>query len=108
MNKNYRGDTFWRSYEVEYENEPYTFKEGDYIIVAFCDYAGNRHLEKKIGATVDSTKVDVVWSRDEMATLDDRQYVLEVEVSTIDFRKTYQEQIDIYEDYIVAETTGDE
>lgn len=23
MDKNYRGDTFWRTYEVEYENEPY-------------------------------------------------------------------------------------
>ena len=26
MNKNYRGDTFFRNYSVELDNETYTFK----------------------------------------------------------------------------------
>ena len=108
MENNYRGDTFWRSYEVEYENETYTFKEGDYIIVAFCDYAGNRFLEKNIKATANKTAIEVVWSKDEMATLENKQYILEVEVTTSDFRKTYQEQVDISADYIVTTETGEE
>ena len=35
MNKTFRGDTFWRTYEVEYENEPYIFEIDDVVRVAF-------------------------------------------------------------------------
>ena len=102
MNKNYRGDTFWRTYEVEYENEPYIFKKGDYIKVAFFSLSEEEFLPKKIEATDGLTKIDVTWSKEEMATLKNQSYFLECDVTTSDFRKTYRETIDITNDYIIT------
>lgn len=102
MENNYRGDTFWRSYEVEYESEPYTFKKGDYIKVAFFSLSGEEFLSKKIDNLDGLTKIDVTWTKDEMATLKNQTYFLECEVTTSDFRKTYRETVDITKDYIVS------
>lgn len=102
MEYNYRGDTFWRSYEVEYESEPYTFKKGDYIKVAFFSLDDEEFLSKKIDNLDGLTKIDVTWTKDEMATLKNQTYFLECEVTTSDFRKTYRETVDITKDYIVT------
>ena len=102
MENNYRGDTFWRSYEVEYENEPYTFKNGNYIKVAFFSLAEEEFLPKKIDVVDGKTKIDVTWTKEEMATLSEGTYFLECEVTTSDFRKTYRELIDITKDYIIT------
>lgn len=101
MNKNYRGDSFWRSYEIEYENSSYSFQEGDYLKVAFCSN-NNRFLEKRIEATSGEKKIDVQWTPEEMSTLLIKDYILEVEITTLDFRKTYQEIVTITEDKIIS------
>ena len=107
MENNYRGDTFWRSYEVEYEDKPYKFQEGDVLKVAFFDYAGNEYLPKEISVDSEKDKIDVMWQKEEMSTLHNRKYILEVEVTTKMFRKTYQEEIDVSEDYIVSNEEGE-
>ena len=108
MENNYRGDTFWRSYEVEYENSPYTFQEGDVLKVAFYDFTEKAYLPKTIVVEQIQSKIDVIWEKEEMATLDNRQYILEVEITTKNFRKTYQEMIVVSKDYIVSDKAGDE
>ena len=106
MENNYRGDTFWRSYEVEYEDKPYKFQEGDVLKVAFFDYAGNEYLPKEIIVDSEKDKIDVMWQKEEMALLNNRQYVLEVEVTTNLFRKTHQEILDVSQDYIFSHEEG--
>lgn len=106
MENNYRGDTFWRSYEVEYEDKPYKFQEGDVLKVAFYDFANNEYLLKEIIVDSEKDKIDVMWQKEEMATLNNRQYILEVEVTTNLFRKTYQELVDISKDYIISNEVG--
>lgn len=108
MENNYRGDTFWRSYEVEYENSPYAFQEGDVLKVAFYDFAEKAYLPKTITVKQIQSKIDVVWEKEEMATLNSRQYILEVEITTKYFRKTYQEMIEVSKDYIVSDEVGEE
>ena len=108
MENNYRGDTFWRSYEVEYEDKPYKFQEGDVLKVAFYDFANNEYLLKEIVVDSEKDKIDVMWQKEEMATLNDRQYILEVEVTTNLFRKTHQELVDLSQDYIVLGEEGGE
>lgn len=59
MNRNYRGDTFWRSYEVEYEDKPYKFQEGDVLKVAFYDFANNEYLLKEIVVDSEKEQIDI-------------------------------------------------
>ena len=108
MKNNYRGDTFWRSYEVDYDDKAYIFQEGDILKVAFYDFSGKEFLPQKIVVNSETEKVDVMWQKEEMATLKRGQYVLEVEITTKMFRKTYQELLDISEDYIVSDLGGEE
>lgn len=103
MNKTLRGDTFWRTYTVSYENETYTFQEGDVLKVAFCDKDNSIRLLKKHTFDKPSQNVTIEWSPEEMAQLESKRWILEVEVSTKEFRKTYQEFVDIFPDYIITE-----
>lgn len=102
MENNYRGDTFWRSYNLNYENSPYVFQKGDILKVAFFDIEGKEFLSKEIIVEEQNQKIDVLWNQNEMATLPNGKYVLEVEITTANFRKTYQEIVDISKDYIVS------
>ena len=102
MNKTFRGDTFWRTYEVEYENEPYTFEIDDIIKVAFCDEHDKYLLkEHKVSSPQESIRIE--WTPEEMAELESKRWVLEAEVTTKNFRKTYQEFVDVFKDYIVTQ-----
>lgn len=103
MNKDYRGDTFFRSYSLKIDGELYKFQEGDKIKVAFCLFGMDKKLLKEIPLTVGESEVNVSWSAEEMATLILGDYVLEVEFNTRDFVKTYQENIKISEDFIYGE-----
>lgn len=103
MNKDYRGDTFFRSYSLKTDGELYKFQEGDKLNVAFCLFGVDKKLIKEISLTEGETEVNVVWSAEEMATLDLGDYILEAEFNTIDFTKTYQETIKISEDFIYGE-----
>lgn len=99
--KNYRGDTFWRTYKVKYENAPYTFVVGDIIKVAFIN-DGNKFLEKEITLDNSADSITVEWSANEMATLkSNKEYILEAEITTATFVKTYQETIKLDKDYIL-------
>lgn len=103
MNKNFRGDTFFRSYSVELDNETYTFQNGDKIKLAFCQYDNNKYLEKEIKLTAGDTEVNVNYTAEEMATLEIGDYILEVEFNAQDFVKTHQEKIKIDQDFIYGE-----
>jgi hypothetical protein len=103
MEKNYRGDTFFRSYSIELGNELYKFQNGDKIKLAFCTNINDRYLEKEIILTTDETEANVSWSAKDMATLPVGLYILEAEVTTQDFTKTHQEQIKIDEDFIYGD-----
>lgn len=107
MEHNYRGDTFWRSYEVEYEDKPYKFQPDDVLKIAFYNFNGEEFLPKEIVINEETSKVDVMWQKEEMATLNDRQYILEVEVTTNLFRKTHQELVDLSQDYIIHGEEGE-
>ena len=102
MNKTFRGDTFWRTYEVEYENEPYIFEIDDVVRVAFCD-EHNKYLLKEHKVTSPEESIRIEWTPEEMAELESKTYILEVEVTTKKFRKTYQEFVDISKDYIITQ-----
>ena len=104
--KDFRGDTFFRSYSVEFDNENYTFKSGDIIKVAFCLYTGEKFLEKIINVSTEQDQVDISWSANEMATLKIGEYILETEITTSSFTKTHQEIIKITEDFIYGEING--
>lgn len=98
---NYRGDTFWRTYKVKYNNMPYAFESGDKIIVAFIKN-GIKYLKKEITLDDSAESITVEWDADDMKTLKyDNEYILEAEITTKDFVKTYQETIKITKDYIV-------
>lgn len=102
--KNYRGDTFFRNYEVQLDDGIYTFKEDDKINLAFHNTETDEDfLERTITAFIDKTSVDVVWTADEMKQLKVGSYILETEVVTSDFTVTHQEILTINEDYIVGE-----
>ena len=102
MNKNFRGDTFFRNYSVELDDGIYTFKDGDKINVAFCD--GNEtYLKKEVKLPVGEEEIDICWTAGEMATLEAKQYVLETEFVALDFTITTQEVIVIDEDFIYGE-----
>lgn len=103
MNKDYRGDTFFRSYSINIDGELYKFQSGDKIKVAFCLFGVDKKLLKEIKLVEGNTEVDVTWSAEEMSTLNVGDYVLEVEFETVDFTKTYQENIKISEDFIYGE-----
>lgn len=103
MNKNYRGDTFFRNYSVELDNGTYAFKSGDKIKVAFCRYDNKKFLKKEIELSVGETDVNITWDGKEMATLEIGEYILEVEFNTQDFVKTHQEKIKIDYDFIYGE-----
>ena len=102
MNKTFRGDTFWRTFLIEYENEPYMFQEGDKIRSAFCDDSG-KHLLKEITVEKSAETVKIEWSSEEMATLVSKRWILETEITTKKFRKTHQEVVDIFKDHIITE-----
>lgn len=102
MNKNFRGDTFWRTYEVEYENEPYTFETDDSLKVAFCD-EHDKYLLKEYKVDSPQKSIRIEWTPEEMAELESKRWVLEVEITTKNFRKTYQEFVDVFKDYIVTQ-----
>ena len=102
MNKNFRGDTFFRNYSVELDDGIYNFQEGDKIKIAFCD-GENIFLPKEIKLSAGEKEIDVTWSAEEMATLEIKQYVLETEVVTKDFTITSQEVIRIDKDFIYGE-----
>lgn len=102
--KNYRGDTFFRNYEVRLDDEIYTFKEDDKINLVFHNTETDEDfLERTITAFIDKTSVDVVWTADEMKQLKVGSYILEAEIVTSDFTVTHQEILTINEDYIVGE-----
>lgn len=103
MLKDFRGDTFFRSYSIELQNEIYKFQNGDKIKIAFCKYNGEKYLPKEIILPAEKTEIDVTFTAEEMATLEIGDYILEVEFNTIDFVKTYQEKIKIDEDFIYGE-----
>jgi hypothetical protein len=103
MNKDYRGDTFFRSYSLKIDGELYNFQQGDKLKVAFCLFGVDKKLIKEISLTEGETEANVVWSAEEMATLALGDYILEAEFNTIDFTKTYQENIKISEDFIYGE-----
>jgi hypothetical protein len=103
MEKNYRGDTFFRNYSVVIDGEKHIFKENEKIKVAFCRYDNKRFLEKEIIANVGTDEINIVWNADEMRTLEIGDYILEAEVTTQDFVKTNQEKIKIDLDFIYGE-----
>ena len=103
MDKNYRGDTFFRSYSINIDGELYKFQKGDKIKVAFCLFGVEKYLLKEISLVENETEANVQWSAEEMATLNVGDYILEVEFETLDFTKTYQENIKISEDFIYGE-----
>lgn len=97
---NYKGDTFWRTYKVRYENAPYTFQVGDIIKAAFI-LKGTKYIKKEITLDSQADSVTIEWTADEMKKLKgDEIYILEAEITTTDFVKTYQENINIKKDYI--------
>ena len=102
MSKMFRGDTFWRTYEVEYENEPYTFETDDLLKVAFCD-DNSRYLLKEYKVTSPQKSIKIEWTPEEMAQLDCKKWVLEAEVTTKHFRKTHQEIVEMCKDCIVTQ-----
>ena len=106
--QNFRGDTFFRSYSVEFENEKYNFKIGDSIKLAFCLYTGEKFLEKIINVSTQQEQIDVSWSANEMATLKIGEYILETEITTSSFTKTHQEKITITEDFIYGESNDED
>ena len=103
MNKDYRGDTFFRNYSIRLDNELYEFDNGDKIKVAFCQYGKEKQLLKEIELVEGKTEVEVAWDAQEMATLSIGEYILEVEFNTKKFVKTEQEKIKIDEDFIYGE-----
>lgn len=103
MDKNFRGDTFFRNYSLKLNNELYEFKNGDKIKVAFCKYGKEKQLLKEILLEEGKTEIEVAWEAEEMATLDIGDYILEVEFNTKNFVKTSQEIIKIDEDFIYGE-----
>ena len=103
MKENFRGDTFFRSYSIELENENYVFQSGDKIKVGFCRFNDKKELLKEIDLPIGKTEIDITWSADEMATLEIGDYILEAEVTTNDFVKTHQEKIKIDYDFIYGE-----
>lgn len=102
MSKDFRGDTFFRNYSVELDDGAYTFKDGDIIKVAFCDNE-KLYLKKEIKLPAGEKEIDISWTAEEMATLEPKQYVLEVEIVALDFTITDQEVVIIDEDFIYGE-----
>ena len=100
--ENFRGDTFFRSYTVDFDNEAYKFIKGDIVKVAFVK-DDIRYLEQTIEVVSEQDQVDIRWEAKDMATLEIGQYILETEITTNVFVKTDQEQIYVAKDYI----TGD-
>ena len=102
--QDFRGDTFFRSYEVYTDDGIYTFADSDKINLVFhnVQYIKN-FLPKTIENIGGKTSADVTWTKEEMSQLEIGSYILEVEVVTDQFTKTYQENIAISEDYIVGE-----
>lgn len=103
MIKDFRGDTFFRSYSIELDNEIYKFQNGDKIKVAFYKFNNEALLLKEKELVAGETQVDIVWSADEMSNLKIGDYILETEITAKDFTKTHQETIKIYEDFIQGE-----
>ena len=103
MDENYRGDTFFRSYSLEIDDEIYKFQNGDKIKAAFCLFDIEKKLLKKIELIPGETEVNITWSAEEMASLKIGDYILEIEFDTKDFVKTHQEKIKITEDFIYGE-----
>lgn len=103
MNKNFRGDTFFRNYSVELENEIYKFQNGDKLKIAFCKYDGEIFLPQEIDLPINETEIQVTFSAEDMAKLSIGDYILEAEFNLIDFVITNQEKIKIDEDYIYGE-----
>lgn len=100
-NLNYRGDTFWRTYKIRYNNVSYTFHSGDKVIAAFVNN-GVKYLKKEVTLNEDSDSITIEWSAEDMKSLRcDEKYILEVEFTTQNFVKTYQEKIDIKRDFII-------
>ena len=102
--QNFRGDTFFRSYEVYTDDGIYTFADTDKINLVFhnVQYIKN-FLPKTIENIGGKTSADVTWTADEMKQLKVGSYILEAEVVTRDFTVTHQEILTINEDYIVGE-----
>lgn len=99
---NYRGDTFTRVVKAKYQNQQYLFKTGDVIKACFVKkYKNVLYLQKEINITEDGIQsVEIEWTKSEMNTLPLTDYILEIEINTNVFTKTYQEKITIEEDYI--------
>ena len=100
--KDFRGDTFFRSYTVDFDNEAYKFIKGDIVRAVFVK-EGQKYLEKTIEVASEQDQVDIRWEAEEMATLEIGSYILEVEISTNVFVKTGQEQIYVSKDHIVGD-----
>lgn len=103
MEKKFRGDTFLRSYSIEFEDGIYTFQAGDKIKIAFCKYNGNKYLLKEKILPIGEDEIDITFTGDEMSTLEIGEYILEVEFTTNNFVITQQEKIHIDEDFIYGE-----
>lgn len=106
-NDDFRGDTFFRSYEVYIDDEIYTYNDSDKINLVFHNVQYNKNfLPKTIENIGGKTSADVTWTKEEMSQLEIGSYVLETEVVTDQFTKTYQENLYITEDFIVGEQNG--
>ena len=103
MKKDYRGDTFFRSYTIELENGVYKFQDGDKVLIAFCQYDNENQLLKEVIPKSGDTEINVSWSAEEMASLKVGEYVLETEFRTVDFTVTHQENVKISEDFIYGD-----
>lgn len=100
--KDFRGDTFFRSYTVDFDNEAYKFIRGDIVKVAFIK-DNIRYGEQTIEVATEQDQVDIRWEAEEMAKLEIGQYILETEITTNVFTKTHQESIYIDKDYIYGD-----
>lgn len=98
---NFKGDTFWRTFKLKYENAPYQLHNGDVVKSAFINNDGVKFAEKTINITETMDNITIEWSDTEMADVYSGEYILETEFLTADFRKTVQESVLINKDYIL-------
>ena len=100
---NYVGDTFIRNYSIETDTGEYIFEEGDILKAAFINKNGEIVIEKTVNLTADDKDVNVIWEANEMKNLEAGTYILETEITTSNWRKTFQEKVKMTKDYIVGE-----
>ena len=97
----FRGDTYSRTLKVNFADKtPYQFTNGDKVKTVFVGTNKTKYLEKEITVESNKYEVQLQWTPEEMKTLPIDYYILEVEITTGEFVKTYQTVITVKEDYI--------